>query len=96
MLLGAYPNAKATASTSQVYEAMLADLDVAEARAAVQRLIATSRFMPTVAEIREATAELVTKRLAAAAREREAKRPSLRAEQLRQRDERRLLKRGGE
>lgn len=58
MLLAAYPNARTTASTSQVYEAMLADLDAGRARAAVQRLIASSRFMPTVAEIRTAAAEL--------------------------------------
>lgn len=57
MLLGAYPHAKSTSSTSQIYETMLADLDVARARAAVSRLIATSRFLPTIAEIREAAVE---------------------------------------
>jgi hypothetical protein len=58
LLLGAYPQAKTTASTSQVYETMLSDLDVGSARAAVTRLIATSRFMPTVAEIRAAAADI--------------------------------------
>jgi hypothetical protein len=60
MLVAAYPNAKTCASTSQVYETMLADLDAAVARAAVTRLIATSRFMPTIAEVREAAAEAVS------------------------------------
>lgn len=60
MLLGAYPNAKTTASTSQVYETMLADLDVATARAAVVKLVATSKWMPTVAEVREAATEVVS------------------------------------
>lgn len=58
MLLAAYPNARTSSATSQVYEAMLADLDAGQARAAVQRLIAASRFMPTVAEIRAAVAAL--------------------------------------
>lgn len=58
LLLGAYPHAKTTSSTSQVYETMLSDLDVGSARAAVTKLIATSKFMPTVAEIRTAAAEL--------------------------------------
>lgn len=56
-LLAAYPAAKTTASTSQVYETMLSDLDVKEARGAVMKLIATSRFLPTIAEIRSAAAE---------------------------------------
>lgn len=54
MLIAAYPATKATEQTSQVYEAMLGDLDADVARAAVQRLLATSRWMPTIAEIREA------------------------------------------
>jgi len=58
LLLGAYPHAKVHSRTSQVYETMLADLDVESARAAVQRLITTSKFMPTVAEVRAAAADL--------------------------------------
>lgn len=54
MLLAAYPNAKLNPGTSAVYETMLGDLDAATARAAVQGLIATSRFLPTISEIREA------------------------------------------
>jgi hypothetical protein len=57
MLFGAYPNAKTSASTSAIYETMLSDLDESTARAAVARLIATSKWMPTVAEIREAATE---------------------------------------
>lgn len=55
MLMGAFPNARTNESTSQVYEAMLLDLDVAVARQAATRLIATSKFLPSIAEIREAT-----------------------------------------
>jgi len=58
LLLGAYPQAKPSSATSQVYELMLSDLDLGSARAAVQKLIATSRFMPTVAEVRCAAADL--------------------------------------
>lgn len=54
MLMGAFSNAKTNESTSQVYEMMLADLDVTQARQAVTRLIATSKFLPSIAEIREA------------------------------------------
>lgn len=54
MLMGAFPGAKTSDSTSQVYESMLRDLDAAVTRTAVQRLIATSRFLPTISEIREA------------------------------------------
>lgn len=61
MLVTAFPSSLARLSESQqadmfrVYRRMLVDLDSASAAAAVETLIATSRFMPTVAEIREAT-----------------------------------------
>lgn len=58
LLLGAYPQAKPSSATSQVYERMLSDLDAGSARAAVQKIIATSKWMPTVAEVRAASAEL--------------------------------------
>lgn len=58
VLLGAYPSARMTESTSGVYERMLRDLDYPAANAAVEKLLATSRFMPTVAEIREAVLSL--------------------------------------
>lgn len=53
VLMAAYPSNRATPQTSQIYERMLADLDYPEANAAVERLLATAKWMPTVAEIRE-------------------------------------------
>lgn len=50
-------DAQARAS-SAVYRRMLADLDYPTVNAAVEGLIATSKFLPTVAEIREAAASL--------------------------------------
>jgi hypothetical protein len=59
MILAAYPQNRVTSDvTSKVYENMLADLDAQLARKAVTRLISVSKFMPTVAEIRAAAAEL--------------------------------------
>ena len=53
MLMAAFPHGKTTPSTSGVYENALQDLDADAARKAVQRLMATCKFMPTIAEIRE-------------------------------------------
>lgn len=58
VLLAAFPSAKSTAGTSEVYERMLADLDYPTANAAVERLIATCKFMPSIAEIRGACMDL--------------------------------------
>jgi hypothetical protein len=58
MLIAAYPATKASETTSKVYEAMLADLDHQLTRKAITRLVSTSKFMPTIAEIRAAVAEL--------------------------------------
>jgi len=64
VLIAAYQGTKAseriTPATSKVYERMLADLDYTAADAAMERLIATSMFLPTVAEIREATLAIRT------------------------------------
>jgi hypothetical protein len=57
-LSAAYPRAAVTVETSRVYERMLADLDFDVATKAVARVIATSRFLPTIAEIRIAAAEV--------------------------------------
>lgn len=54
MLMSAFPHGKATESTSRVYESMLVDLDAALVQSAVTRLLATSKFLPSIAEIREA------------------------------------------
>lgn len=64
VILAAYPaqRARMTAhdvnATSSAYERLLVDLDFAAVDAAVEKLTATSKFMPTIAEIREATAAL--------------------------------------
>lgn len=60
VLCANFPSAKFTAETSSVYEHMLADLDAAVGNAAVEQLIASSRWLPTVAEIRERALSLQT------------------------------------
>ncbi len=56
-LKAAYPNANIGGDTIKVYAAALADLDREAAQAAVAKVIATARFFPTIAEIRETVAE---------------------------------------
>ena len=58
VLMGAFPAIRTAPNTAAVFERMLCDLDYAAANAAIERLLATSRFMPSVAEIREATLAL--------------------------------------
>lgn len=58
VLMAAFPNAKSTSATTTVYERMLRDQEYVVTNAAVERLLATSRFMPTIAEIREACFDL--------------------------------------
>lgn len=58
VLLAAFPNARTTPQTSAAYEDMLSDLDYRAANAAVRRLVASCKFLPTIAEIRSACAEL--------------------------------------
>jgi hypothetical protein len=58
MLMAAFPASKTLPTTSAVYECSLADLDAAVARKAVTRLIATRKWLPTVAEIRSAATDL--------------------------------------
>jgi hypothetical protein len=66
VLLAAYPSAsarldaQAIRDTGSVYRRMLADLEYPEANAAIERLIATSKWLPTVAEIREAAVTVAT------------------------------------
>lgn len=60
VLLGAYPATRMAPNTATVYERMLRDLDYPAANAAVERLLATSKFMPSVAEIRESVLSLTT------------------------------------
>lgn len=58
ILVAAFPAGKFTSDTVAIYERMLGDLDYALAQAAVERLLATAKFLPTVAEIREAALTL--------------------------------------
>lgn len=58
MLTAAFPDARWSDATCQLYEQAILDLDVQVARAATLRLIATSRFRPTVAELRDAAADV--------------------------------------
>lgn len=56
-LRAAFPNANLPAETVAIYAAALKDLDPADVQEAVVGLIKSSRFFPTVAEIREKVAE---------------------------------------
>lgn len=56
-LRAAYPNANLPVETVAVYVAALDDLEPGDVAAAVAKIIKTSRFFPTVAEIREAVGE---------------------------------------
>ncbi|MFL6229317.1 MAG: hypothetical protein ACJ741_11110 [Pyrinomonadaceae bacterium] len=51
-LTDAYPAARVGVSTVETYERGLSDLDVADVERAARDLIATSKFFPTVAELR--------------------------------------------
>lgn len=57
ILVAAYPNAEIGEETLVVYEAMLADVDAKALQVVVLQHIATSKWFPTVAELREAVAE---------------------------------------
>ena len=51
-LVCAYPATKWNDANATVYEAMLIDLELTDTLDAIQRLARTSKFMPTIAEIR--------------------------------------------
>lgn len=59
VLQGAYPRTEFSDDTIDVYTAMLSDLDFKAAQVAVRQLIATSKWLPTIAEIRRAVMDLV-------------------------------------
>jgi hypothetical protein len=61
-LVAAYPSQTIRQPTIELYQSALADLDFNETLLAVQRIIKTSRFFPTIAEIR---ASVVQERLGA-------------------------------
>ncbi len=58
MLMAAFPHSKTTPATSAVYEEALSDLDFGAAKRAVTRIVATAKFLPSIAEIREAALDL--------------------------------------
>jgi len=53
LLKGAYPRQPINAATVKVYSLMLSDLDFDQARKAVLKHVATVKFFPSIAEIRE-------------------------------------------
>jgi hypothetical protein len=55
LLKAAYPRQELDRDTIRLYAKMLADLDAEVVVAAVERIIATSKWFPTVAEIRAET-----------------------------------------
>lgn len=58
VLRAAFPNQRFTEENAAMYAEMLSDLDFAQTLAVCKRLIAQARFFPSIAEIREAVAEL--------------------------------------
>lgn len=58
VLVSAYPNVKLAPATVSVYERILSEIPVEALEAATLQHIASSRFFPTVAELREAALEL--------------------------------------
>lgn len=60
VLTAAYPTFKTPAATIEVYSRALADLDYEVAEAAVLDAVSKSKFFPTIAEIRETAARLMT------------------------------------
>ena len=59
VLQEAYPRSEFSEGRIEIYTMMLADLPYPAAQKAVLKLIATSPFLPTIAEIRKTAAELV-------------------------------------
>lgn len=58
VLQAAYPGARMTDLTAELYENLLGDLEAEIAHRAVARLVCTSKFLPTIAEIRDAAADV--------------------------------------
>lgn len=57
-LIAAFPHSKVTEATSAVYEKHLADLSAEACRRAIDRLVGTAKFFPSIAEIRAAATDL--------------------------------------
>jgi len=71
LLSAAYPNAQISVATSEVYEEFLADLEARHVLAAVRRLVNISKFLPTIAEIRETARDELHEELETERRQRE-------------------------
>jgi hypothetical protein len=65
ILENAYSRAEFRPGTAKIYAQMLSDLPYRVAEEAVRRLIATSKWLPTVAEIRQMCVEVVDSPLSA-------------------------------
>ncbi len=65
ILESAYPRGEFRAGTAKVYAQMLSDLPYRVAEEAIRRLIATSKWLPTIAEIRQMCAEVMDPPLSA-------------------------------
>lgn len=52
-LVAAYPNAQVTVETIAVYDRLLSDIPPSELQTVVDQCVATCKFLPTVAEIRD-------------------------------------------
>lgn len=60
VMVAAFPTTKINDDSVRIYARMLSDLEYVATNAAVEQLIATSKWMPTVAEIRERVVSLQT------------------------------------
>lgn len=60
-LFSAYPNTQATVATIAIYDRLLSDIPPAELQTVVDQCIASCKFLPTVAEIREEWHKLTTR-----------------------------------
>ncbi len=60
VIAAAYPNFEPDDDKVRIWAEMMADLEYETAATALQRHIATSRFAPTIAEIREQAVAAVT------------------------------------
>lgn len=58
LLVAAYPRQTMPPASAEMYARMLMDLDLADARAACERLVKSSQYFPAISEIREQVAQM--------------------------------------